>query len=217
MNAFYTCYFTLITAAALLALLLCYKGQFKFLFIVFVLVATLMIEVASFIVFKYKIKGYNFIYYIFNLLEYTLFCLYYLRTCENKKLKIPVKLSIPLFVAFGLYVAFFIKHFHGLPVLNIDVEGFLLFIIYTHLLFNLNVEGDQFIYTHVDFWISIGILIFFGGTFVFFGLYPILHHIDASKAISMYGYMTKPLNLIFYTCVIIGLICLILNKKYLTR
>ena len=193
------------------------KGTNQALFIMLVLIATLLTEISAMTFSKYRIQGFDFIVHIFNLIEYVLFSMYYLEACRNSKLKIGVKLSIPLFIASGLWTSIFVYHFKGLPVWNIDVEGFLLFVIYSHLLFCLDDDKNRAIYTHPDFWISIGVLIFFGGAFVVFGLYPILLHLDPIKALNEYGFILKPLNMIFYNCIIIGLICLIRNKRYLTR
>jgi len=200
--------------AAFLSYLSYRKGNDKSLFIMLVLIATLLIEISSRIFYLNRISGYTFILHLFNLFEYSMFCMYYLKTCKTNQLKTVVRISIPIFIVFGLCSSWFLYHFIGLPVLNIDVEGFLLFIIYSHLLFNLDDDENMVIYAHPDFWISIGILIFFGGAFIFLGLYPILLHMDAFSALTEYGAIITPLNMIFYNCIIIGLICLIRNKRY---
>ena len=182
-----------------------------------VLIATLLIEISSRIFYLNKIVGYTFILHLFNLFEYSMFCMYYLKTCKTNQLKTVVRISIPIFIVFGLCSSWFLYHFVGLPVLNINVEGFLLFIIYSHLLFNLDDDENRVIYAHPDFWISIGVMIFFGGAFVFLELYPVLLHVDSDRASRQYGSILGPLNIIFYNSIIIGLICLIRNKKYLIR
>jgi hypothetical protein len=213
----YEFYFISISIAAILSFYLYKKGQGNSIFIMVVLIATLLVEVSSWIIRYYRITGYTFIMHIFNLLEYTMFCMYYLKSCQNKKLRLWVKLSIPLFILFCLCASFFKYRFNAMPVLNIEVEGFLLFIIYTHLLFNINVDENRFIYTHPDFWMSLGIMIFFGGVFVYLGLYPVLLHVDNNEALRTYYLILYPLNIIFYYSIIIGLICLIRNRKYLIR
>ena len=179
-----------------------------------VLIATLLIEISALVVYKYKLKGFTFTYSIFNLFEYTLFCMYYLKAGQNNKVKSWVKLSIPFFILFSVCMSFFVYHFEKYPVLNIDIEGLLLFIIYTHLLFNLEVEENKSIYANQDFWISAGILIFFGGAFVLFVLYPLLFSLDSDKAKQQYGFVLVPLNVILYVSIFIGIICSIRKKKY---
>jgi len=102
-----------------------------------------------------------------------------------------------------------------MPVINIDIEGFLLFIIYTHLLFSIEVDVKKFIYAQEDLWIAAGVLIFFGGAFTYLGLYPSLFNIYPREAGTVYGFFVKSLDTIFYSFIIIGQICLIRNRKYL--
>ncbi|HEY0245602.1 MAG TPA: hypothetical protein VGC01_08575 [Mucilaginibacter sp.] len=215
MSLFYGFYFGVIAFAAVLSFIAYKKGDTKSLFILLILVATLFAEIATLIFKDHKILTSGFILFIFNLMEYTLFCTYYLKSSKNSKFKFGVKLSIPLFIAFGICTWYLKYHFNRPPVLNIDVEGFLLIIIYTHLLFNLDAAENKAIHIQPNFWIAIGILIFYGGVFVFVVSYPILRKIDPEKARIEYEYIFRSLNIFFYICIIIGLICAIRTKKYL--
>lgn len=211
---YYITYHSLILIALLLSCFSYKRCSKTILFLMLVLMATFIVEsITGYVIINNK-KGFGWIYHIYNPFEYTLFCLYYLRNCNNSKYKSLVAWSIPLFILFGLYVSFFMYHFKSLPALNIDVEGLLLFIIYTHLLFNVNVGSKMFIYMHPDFWISSGILIFFGGVFVLFGLYPLLNHLDDKATMNLFDMIAKPLNIILYNFFIIGFIWIIRNKKY---
>jgi hypothetical protein len=214
LSAFFNFYFSLLAAAIAIAYLAFKRGNKKSLIIVLVLTATLLAEVFSQVVYQYKIKRCNFSTHVFNLIEYPLFCLYYLKACNNDKFKFLVRLSIPLFLLFSILFSIFLYRFETLPVVNIDVEGFLLFIIYTHLLFNIDVDVSKYVYANADFWIATGLLVFFGGVFTFLGLYPILFHIDPTSALEEYGFIIRPLDIIFYSCIIIGQICLIRTKRY---
>jgi len=166
-NLFFIFYFGILAITSVLAFLSYKKGDRKSIFLLILLIATIVTELSSLIITVYQIDGYTFRYYIFNLIEYTLLCMYYLKSCTNKKCRIGVRISIVLFLFFVLYTAIFITHFKGLPALNIDIEGFLLFMIYTQLLFSIDIPVEISIYLHPDFWISVGILIFYGGIFVF--------------------------------------------------
>jgi hypothetical protein len=213
----YIYYCSLVITAALLSGFLTIKGSSQFLYLMMLMVATLLTEIATRIIPSSRMSLFFLTLDIFNVIEYTLFCLYYLKTSRNDKVKLFVKVSIPLFIVFAVYVSVFVNHFAKFPVLNIDVEGFLLFIIYTHLLFNLEVDENRFIYSLANFWISIGVLIFYGGAFGFFGLYPILHHLDQYKTFNEYNFILQPLNMVLYNCIIIGLICQIRTRKYSIR
>jgi hypothetical protein len=216
MSAFYIYYLCLIATGALLAFLSYRKGNRHSIILFFLLAVTLPKEIITNYIPRNEIRIFFAITDLFNLVEYTLFGLYYIKTCENKRLMMAVKLSIPLFIIFGSYTSVFVYHFDGFPVLNINTEGFILFIIYTHLLFNLKADGNKLIYMHADFWISIGILIFFGGAFVFFGLLPVILKLSVNKTLIEYSFILAPLNIILYNAIIIGLIWSIRHRRYLT-
>lgn len=213
MDLYYIIYHSLITIALILSFIAYIKGSKKSLYLVLVLLATFLVELFA----SLQKIGFDWIYHLFNPIEYTAFCIYYLKTCPIEKYKTPVAFSIPVFIVFGLCVSFFKYKFSSMPAVNIDVEGFLLFIIYAHLLFSINVDVKMFIYSHPDFWISIGVLIFFGGVFIFFGLYPKLYHLDLNSTLELFGKIAKPLNLILYNCIIIGFVCLLRHRKYLIQ
>jgi len=183
---------------------------------ILVLASTLTLESCSSYLDSNNIKGYDYRFHVFNLIEYSLFATYYIISCADNRYKQWVKLSIPVFIVCALSVSFFKYKFSGVPSVNIDIECFLLLILYTHLLFNLDIKPNMFIYQHHDFWISSGILIFYGGVFCSLGLYPLLVSFEKEKARSLFDYIIDPLNLTFYTCIIIGLLCT-LRKKYLIQ
>jgi hypothetical protein len=216
-DPYYIIYHSLILLALLLSYLPYKKGAKKALFLVLVLLATFIVESITAVLRTNHIKGFSWIYHVFNLFEYTLFCLYYVKNCTVKKYKSVVIWSIPVFIIFSFCISCFLYGFTSLPALNINIEGLLLFIIYTQLLFNLDVHLKMSIYNHPDFWISTGVLIYFGGVFVYFSLYRTLVYLDRKENLKLFGTITQPLNIILYCCIIIGLICLLRNKKYLTQ
>jgi hypothetical protein len=191
------------------------KGNKKSLYMCLLTSFTLFFEILTFFFDKEKITGFGFLYHLYIIIEYLLFSLYNLEACKGLKLNKWIKISIPIYTFISICISYFLYHFKGLPALNFDIEAFLLFLIYSYLLFN--IESESLIFKQPDFWISIGVLIFEGGVFVFFGLYPMLLRIDPIQAIIEYQYIIHPLNIVFYTFINIGLICLIRNRKSLTR
>lgn len=188
-------------------------GQAFFYFIV-LLSTTLIVELLAEFFIKYKIK-FVWAYHIYVVIEYALLCFYYAATPGSTQ-KWPVKKTVPIFAVFSLYVSQSIYRFQEFPGININTSGLLLFVLYTHLLFSLNVLGDMHFYKQADFWISIGILLFFGGTFLFNAIYWPLLEMDEKKALELFAIINKPLNLLLYGCIIIGLLCSIPKKKYFT-
>jgi hypothetical protein len=192
------------------------KGHKPSLFLIPLMLSTLVVELIA--EFCYK-KGIDFTWamHVFVVLEYSLFCLYYLQAVANPKGKKIVARSIVLFMVFSLSVSYFFYQFRAMPGINITTEGFLLFIIFTHLLFNLDTAMQLPIYKHANFWIATGVLAFFGGASLFFGVYTPLLNIDTKKALSLFGAIVQPLNLLFYSCIIVGLLFTIWKWKSTTR
>jgi hypothetical protein len=89
----------------------------------------------------------------------------------------------------------------------------LICIICTYVMLNLDIQLFDAIYKQPDFWISLGLLIFFGGTFFSNGLYTYLYELDPVQAKKLFNIINSPLNLIQYTCFIIGFVCAIPRKS----
>jgi len=214
-SPFYLFYFGLLIFAATLAYIAYKKGDKKSM--VVLLILTLLFEVLALI-----LNGrYVFLYDLFIPTEYMLFCLYYWKSQPVIKTKRWAMLSVACFFVFSIAVAFMVFQsqalYMGLVTWNIDLEGFLLFIVFTHLLFNIDDEISLPIYKIPEFWVSVGVLIFYGGVFTILGLYPILLHVDPATAAKKYGFFLNPLNVILYVCIISGSICFLQNRKFLIQ
>src|SRR5205085_9522142 len=122
-------------------------------------------------------------------------------------------ISIPLFFIFSYFISWSFYQFRDFPGINISTEGFLLFLICTVLLFNLEVVEDENVFLNPDLWIALGILIFEGGTFFYNFIYTKMAALDTAKALELFGLINKPLNLCLYTFINIGLICLLKRKR----
>ena len=93
-------------------------------------------------------------------------------------------------------------HFYGIDSIPIGIESILIFI-YIILFFYQNFRNnyDQFIYDHHCFWLSIGIMIYLGGTFFF----NILANYMQPKEVLPYWYLTHIADIIknLFFCVAI--------------
>ena len=154
------------------------------------------------------------LYHLFVIIEYALLCLYFSNAMETKYRRV-VLMSIPLFLVFSLSLSYWLYHFKNLPGININTEGFLVGIICAYVLMNLNTKVYPTILKHPDFWICCGLLIFFGGTFFSHGLYSYLHSLDRQQALRLFSIVNKPLNIILYSCLIIGFVCAIPRRSSL--
>ncbi len=216
-NSFYVVYHSLILIAFILAVLSYRKGGQDVFYLMLMLLSAFVVEAAAGFFKYYHIKGQSWIYHVYNLVEYAFLSMYYIRNCNVIKFKQAVGWSMIIFILFGLVVSSFLYHFHSMPALNINVEGLLLCLMYTHLLFSIETDVKLPVYGHPDFWISVGVLIFFGGAFVYFNVYRTLLHLNYEQTLMMFGRIMNPLNIVLYVCIIIGLLCLHLNRKFLPR
>ena len=66
---------------------------------------------------------------------------------------------------------------------------------------------------HQDFWISLGVLIFFGRTFLSNGVYAYLIKMDRDLAKKLFNIINSPVNLIQYSCFILGFVCAVPQKS----
>ncbi len=219
-SPFYLFYFAMLSTASILSYFSYRKGDSKSLSLYILLFATLLFEILVFFLSSHRFK-YTFTYDIFSSFEYALFCMYYLQALKAKKNVVFVIISIICFFLFCMYSARLVfideKNNDDFLTLNLNIEGLFLFVMYTHLLFNIDNKTTLPIYKHLDFCISVGVLIFYGGCFVLFGLYPLLLRLNSATAGIDYSFISRPLNIFFYCCIIWGLICFLLDKKYSTR
>lgn len=152
------------------------------------------------------------IYHIYALFDYTLFSIYFMQLVSPKFQRWIVA-SIILFVLISASISYWYYNFKSFPGANINTEGVFICIICIYVLLNLDIRRYDAIYKNPDFWISLGVVIFFSGTFFTNGLYTYLYQIDKQQAIKLFNIVNSPLNLIQYTCYIIGFLCAIPRRS----
>jgi len=204
---YYLTYQSFIVAGLVLSVIAYKRGAMRVFFLIPLLALALLVEIAADVT-----TGYAWAYHLYNPIEYTLLSLYYLENCKVLRYRTLVKWFIGVFIVAAIVLSRFVYKFSSLPALNINIEGILLFVMYTHLLFS--IDAEAIIYRHPDFWISTGILTYFGGVFVCFNLYSTLLHLNPDHTEQLFGAVSFPLNIILYTCIVISQICLLRNKKY---
>lgn len=107
-------------------------------------------------------KLYN---YLFTFLEYIFFASLYFNNIINKKIKVFIIALSLLFVLFQVF------HYtktdnYRIDSIPIGVESILIFVyIFLFFLETLNQPNQGFIYLNHCFWVSVGILVYLGGSF----------------------------------------------------
>jgi hypothetical protein len=192
------------------------KGHKRFLILAVLLLATTSTELYVQYLIQRK-ADFTYVYHAFIAIEYPLFCWFLIGAIKPGRFSTAMKISIPVYIIISLFLSWNKYHFTGFPGLNINMEGMLQSIVCTYILFNLEVQEERSILKNQYFWICSGILIFFGTTFFFNGVYSKVLHMGAEKASLLFGIINKPLNLIFYALIIIGILCLPMNRKLTTQ
>lgn len=187
------------------------KRQYLPLCVLFAITLSEELVVAWLVVNK---QEFIWIYHIYALFEYTLLCLYFMQLASPKMRKLVI-FSIPLFVIISLSISHWYYRYSAFPGANINTEGVFICIICTYVMLNLDIHQYRTIHRNPDFWICLGLLVFFAGTFFSNGLYTYLFSMDPERAFQLFGIINKPLNLTLYVCFIIGFLCAIPRKSTL--
>lgn len=188
-----------------MSVVLCMKGQRRFVPLCIVLTVQLAMELTIAWMFVRKLE-FAWIYHIYAPFDYTLFCVYFMQLVSLKYRR-WITVSILLFALASASISYWYYHFQTFPGANINTEGVLICIICTYVLLNLDIRQYDAIYKNPDFWICLGVIVFFGGTFFTNGLYTYLHEMDPVQAKKLFNIVNSPLNLIQYSCYTIGFLC----------
>lgn len=216
MSTYNIIYNSLILIAFFISLIAFKEGYKRF----GILSVLLLITSAMELIILYLIKkdiDFTWLYHSYNLVEYSLLCLFLIGSIKSTAIVRAIKISIPLFIISGLSISYFYYRFTGFPGLNINIEGFLLSVICVYILFNLEVLPTGSIFRNYNFWICSGILIFFGTTFFYNGVYTKIGHLNGNRAVILFSIINRPLNIILYAFIITGILCLLTNKRQISQ
>jgi len=212
LKPYYWLYHGLILIAWCLSILLCWKRRLRYVPLCILLGLTLFTElVVEWLV--YMRVDFTGLYHLFVMAEYTLVSLFFAQIV-GPKYKKWILYSVPFFVIASTAISYLMYGFRSFPGMNINLEGFLVCIISSYTLLNLR-EAEVYdrATRHPDFWISFGWLIFFTGTFFTNGLYSYLLDLDRQQALALFALINKPLNIVLYSCLIIGFLCAIQRRS----
>ena len=144
----------------------------------------------------YNLISASFIYStIYTFLEYIFFASIFWNNIQIKKLRLVMVLGTLLFITSQGLTFLNISNLenNAMDSIPIGIETILIFV-YIILFFYQNFRNnyDQYIYYHHCFWISIGIMIYLGGTFFF----NILANYIQPAEIDKYWYLTHIADII---------------------
>ena len=212
MSLFYIAYHFLLLIGLCLGIYVIRKGNKKYKFITWLLGITLFVELLAEVLIKIKIE-FVWAYHLYTPFNYALLALHFKQFFVNKGVKKAVNISIMVFFIFSYSLSILLYNLTDFPGLIITVDGLLIVIICVYYLLNINPEDEKVFFRNANVWISIGLIFFFGGTSFFNGVYTKLFELDKGTALQLFGIINKPLNILLYSSINIGLLCLAVRKK----
>jgi hypothetical protein len=216
MSTYNIIYNSLIVAAFILSLIAFLNGYKRFGFISALMLTTSLVELTA-LYYINRNTDFTWMYHVYNVIEYTLFSLFLSGSVKSDGIKKIIWISIPAFIIIGQLISYYHYRFSGFPGLNINIEGLLLSIICVYILFNMEVIEDVSVFKNYNLWICSGIFIFFGTTFFYNGVYTKIAHLHGDRALILFGIINRPLNIILYSLIITGILCLPISRKSITQ
>ena len=146
----------------------------------------------------------------YTLFEYAIFTFIFFKNFTDKKIKSSILIVSALFFIFQtIYVVSGrVQRLDSVPI-GIETILILSYIIYFFYQFSKKVEGT-YIFNHYLFWISVGILIYLGGSFFFFIL---INHLTAEQ-VNTFGIFTYIAEIIKNILFMVGIIIYARNQGY---
>jgi hypothetical protein len=153
------------------------------------------------------IKGYSFVFHIYQPVEYSLLALFYYSLIKKPLIKKLILFSVPVMLIFSVsYYSFAGGVFFGADFIDFCVSAFFICIWVVVFFFELlHSEEDFNLVTYPAFWINAANLLFYGGCLLIMGIYFSLYgrnKILATQLLNINHY----LNLVLYCMYIIGFI-----------
>jgi hypothetical protein len=150
---------------------------------------------------------------IYTFLEYLAFTYIFWKNIKSKKIKNFMLIATVLFAVFQINYMFNTKLVR-LDSTSVGIETILIFIYIIYFFYEYSKTiSDSYIYNHYFFWISVGVLMYLGGSFFF---YIFINHLSDDQ-IDTFGNLTYCAeifkNVLFATAIIIYGKNSKLNKK----
>ena len=136
---------------------------------------------------RYIPESYTQVYQTsYTFCEYLFFTYLLFRNITIKSFRIIILLFSIFFIGFLLY-SHLTKSYGLVDSIPVGIETILIFVFISFFFYqNFKSTNDEYIYTQSCFWLSVGILIYLGGTF-FFNI--LVNHIDLSQVVK-YWFLT---------------------------
>ena len=167
---------------------------------------------------RYILKTNRFAPYHFYIpIEYCLVTYYFSNLIQIEWVKKLLKISIPVYVTISILISVFINKINQLPSLQYNIDGTLIIIWSIITLFNLPFKPEESIFKAPYFWFCIAFMILFSGQFFMNGFFNSLSKTKPILAEKLGFIIYYCLNYLFYSFMILGLLCSKPTQRYITQ
>ncbi len=160
------------------------------------------------------IKGHNFVFHIYQPVEYSLLALFYYNIIKNTLIKKLILLSIPIVLIFSIfYYAYGSGQFFKADFIDFFLTAFFICIwVIIFFLELLRSDENLNLTSYPAFWINAANLLFYGGCLLVMGAYYYLYTTNATLANQLLK-INHVLNLVLYCMYTIAFIQPVQWKK----
>jgi hypothetical protein len=160
--------------------------------------------------------AYYYVYHFFGPMEYVCICLFFFQYATNYWLRMTIIVSIPVFVIASLILSLGIINIVNYQGLNTSIRGFLLIIIALISLFSLPYERGKSLYLQPVFWVTVAIMLYYGGVFFINGVYNGLlkkYPLEKDYYQRIHNVINIIFNYIYYIFFCVAFVCSKPNRK----
>ena len=123
-------------------------------------------EGMSFYLQNIRSPNFRYLLYTFTIIEYSFFCYFIYHIINTPKIKKTIIFIWVGFLLFSLFDLFYINEGHGFDSFTSGIESIIILLLCVYYLFSQIIGSNNLlIYSTFDFWVVIGFLIYFSGTF----------------------------------------------------
>ena len=178
------------------------------------IIFAITVQASQHILKQKNIEGYDFVFHIYQPVEYSLLALFYYHIIHSKLIKKIILISIPLVMLFSIfYYTLSDGVFFGGDFIDFCVCAFFVCIwVIVFFLELLRSDETLKLVNYPAFWINAANLLFYGGCLMVMGVYFSFLKSDTSTARQL-ATINHLLNLVLYSLYIIGFIQPVKWKK----
>ena len=134
--------------------------------ILFYVLYCIVNEAMGFYLQNIRSANFRYLLYAFTVVEYSFFCYFIYLILNRSKVRKAIVFIWIVFLLFSFIDLFYVNEGHGFDSFTSGIESIIILLLCVYYLFS-QIAGSNslLIYSTFDFWVAIGFLIYFSGTF----------------------------------------------------